>query len=281
MKEKFDVTTNETNPSQLSGLDDYMERGIKEIITERPEIEAILEDYDIGCGPCTVGQCLLKDIVEVHAIPPEEELEMIGRIHQVIDPNSPFKANKIRKKKSTPKVVNFSPPMQKLVDEHKFIKRLVAHIPHIIASIDLGTEEGRQRVLDGIDFIRNYADRYHHAKEEDLLFKYFDEDLDIIQAMYEDHKNARDHVKNIVMGIETRNRDNVITNLSAYQELLTDHIRKEDDILYPWMDRSITTAQVGTLFSAFNEVDQRFGDAPTRYEKFVNQLERNYQPNEE
>ena len=87
-------------------------------------------------------------------------------------------------------------------------------------------------------------------------------------------------VKSIVEGVESRNKESVIEDLAAYRELLTDHIRKEDDILYPWMDRKITTTQVGQLFSSFNEVDERFGDAPARYEEFVRELEEGFQPQE-
>jgi hemerythrin-like domain-containing protein len=81
--------------------------------------------------------------------------------------------------------------------------------------------------------------------------------------------------------MESRDRESVIENLGAYRGLLTDHIRREDDILYPWMDRNITTTQVGKLYSSFNEVDERFGDAPARYEKFVRELEEGFQPQEE
>ena len=275
------MTVNEAASSQTSGLEDYLNKGIKEIITERPGIEAILDDYDIGCGPCMVGTCLLKDIVEIHALSPRDEREMMGRIANAIHPDSEIDVPTIQRKTTARKAVTYSPPMQKLVDEHKLIKRLVAQIPRIIESLDLETEEGRRRVLAGVDFIRNYADSYHHAKEEDLLFKYFDEDAEIIQAMHEDHRNARSRVKNIVEGVESRDRESVIENLGAYRELLTDHIRKEDDILYPWMDRSITTTQVGKLFSSFSEVDERFGDAPARYEEFVRELEEGFQPKEE
>lgn len=268
---------NDAGSSQTASLEEYLNKGIKEIITERPEIEAILVDYDIGCGPCMVGTCLLKDIMEIHALSSDDEREMMGRISRAIHTDSKIDVPQIQRKTSARKVVTYSPPMQKLVDEHKLIKRLVAQVPNIIKSLDLETEEGRRRVLDGIDFIRNYADRYHHAKEEDLLFKYFDEDAEIIQTMHEDHRNARNRVKSIVEGVEARNRGSVIENLGAYQELLTDHIRREDDILYPWMDRNITTTQVGTLFSSFNEVDERFGDAPARYEKFMRELEEGFQ----
>lgn len=265
---------------QTEGLGEYLNKGIKEIITERPGIEAILDDYDIGCGPCMVGTCLLKDIVEIHALSPSDEREMMGQIAKAIHPDSEIEVPQIQRKTPARKAVTYSPPMQKLVDEHKLIKRLIAQIPRIIESLDLEAEEGRQQVLDGIDFIRNYADSYHHAKEEDLLFKYFDEDTEIIKVMHEDHRNARSRVKNIVDGVESRDRESVIENLGAYRELLTDHIRREDDILYPWMDRNITTTQVGTLYSSFNEVDERFGDAPARYEEFVRELEEGFQPKE-
>ena len=34
-----------------------------------------------------------------------------------------------------------------------------------------GSYTNWQFYLDGVDFIRNYADRFHHAKEEDVLFE--------------------------------------------------------------------------------------------------------------
>jgi hemerythrin-like domain-containing protein len=266
---------------QTANLEEYLSKGIKEIITERPEVEAILDDYDIGCGPCMVGTCLLKDIVEIHALSPSDEKEMMGRITEAIHPDREAEAAPVKREPRAPKEVTYSPPMQRLVDEHKLIKRLIAQIPRIIDNLDLETEEGRRLVLDGVDFIRNYADRYHHAKEEDLLFKYFDEDAEIIRAMHEDHRNARNRVKSIVEGVECRDRDSVIENLGAYRDLLTDHIRREDDILYPWMDRNITTTQVGKLFSSFSEVDESFRDAPARYAEFVRELEEVFQPQRE
>ena len=44
-------------------MEAYLNKGIKEIIDQFPEIEDILNEYDIGCGPCSVGTCLFKDIV--------------------------------------------------------------------------------------------------------------------------------------------------------------------------------------------------------------------------
>ena len=50
-------------------MDAYLNKGIKDIIKEFPEVEDVLNDYDIGCGPCTVGICQLKDIIDIHRLP--------------------------------------------------------------------------------------------------------------------------------------------------------------------------------------------------------------------
>ena len=52
----------------METLDDYLNRGIKEIIDSHPQVMDILNDYGIGCGACDVGTCLLKDIVSLHPI---------------------------------------------------------------------------------------------------------------------------------------------------------------------------------------------------------------------
>ena len=166
--------------------------------------------------------------------------------------------------------------MKKLVDEHVLIKRWIALIPMVVEHLDIESESGRQLILDGIDMIRSYADRYHHAKEEDILFKYFDQDSQIPQVMYEDHATGREHVKAMLEALERKDKTTLAEHLVAYRELLTEHIKKEDEILYPWMDRTLSTRQIGELFAKFSEVDDQMGFAPGKYEKFVEALEKQF-----
>ena len=120
----------------------------------------------------------------------------------------------------------------------------------------------------------------HHAKEEDILLKYFDENLDIIKTIYEDHENARAHVKAMLEGLDKKDKGAVSEHLNAYQELLTEHIKKEDEILYPWMDRNLSITQVGELFSRFNGKDEELNDTPEIYEGLINKLEKNFKREE-
>jgi len=72
-------------------MEKYMKRGVKEVIDAFPGIARILEDYEIGCGPCSVGTCLVKDIVEIHRLSPEKERELWVRIEQTIYPDRHIK----------------------------------------------------------------------------------------------------------------------------------------------------------------------------------------------
>ena len=262
-------------------MDEYLNKGIKEIIDEFPEVEDVLNDYDIGCGPCNVGICLLKDIVAIHRLPEDQEQQLMARIAKAIRPDQDIKIPEIEKSTETePREFKYSPPMKKLVDEHVLIKRWIALIPEVVKHLDLESEKGRRLILDGIDMIRSYADKFHHAKEEDILFKYFDENSDIFKVMHEDHTRGRTLVKEMLDALEKRDPKTIAKNLMAYRELLTEHIRKEDEILYPWMDNQLSTHQVGELFSKFDEADQQISVSTDKYENFIDRLEKKFEKQE-
>ena len=251
----------------------YLNKGVKEIITEFPKIEKILDEYNIGCGTCGEGLCLLKDIVEIHNVDDDVEEELMARISKVFYPDQDIKIPKRKRKPQGPKEIKYSPPMKKMVDEHVLIKRWLALIPKVIENIDLETEEGLRIINNGIDFIRNFADKYHHAKEEDEAFKYFDVNFDMIKVILNDHKKVRSHVKIMLQAIENKDKDTLVDHLKAYSEILPEHIKKEDEILFPWMDRNLSTTQVGQLYSKFNDIDKEYGEAPSKHRKFIEELE--------
>jgi hemerythrin-like domain-containing protein len=256
-------------------MENVIRTPIKELIARHPEVGSILDEYGIGCVPCGVGTCLLSDIVEIHDLPPEEEESMMRRIASVVSPGvSPALQARKRPSTSRKKEIAYSPPMKRLVDEHVLIKRFIALVPRIVADLDLSSEFEKRRILDGVDFIRCYADRFHHAKEEDILFACFDPGLDILKAMHEDHRKGRACVREAIDAVERGDSKAVAVSLRNYSEILTGHIKKEDEILYPWMDRCLSTRQVGELFSSFREVDERFEEDRRKYETFVFDLEK-------
>ncbi len=256
-------------------LEEYMNKGIKDVMAKFPAVADVLEQYNIGCAPCTEGSCLLKDIVDVHCLSPEDEKALMAQIAEILDSGLRAEIPAVRRSpQAKPKDLEYSPPLKKLVDEHVLIKKLLGLIPGLIENLDVESDEGRGLILQAVDFIRFYADKYHHAKEEDILFKYFDENSEILRTMHQDHEKARSHVRSILEALEKKDSDSIAGHLNAYRELLTEHIRKEDEILYPWMDKNLSMTQVGELFSKFAAVDDKTDkEVIDRCRKFVTELE--------
>ncbi|MBN2340721.1 MAG: hemerythrin domain-containing protein [Deltaproteobacteria bacterium] len=109
-----------------------------------------------------------------------------------------------------------------------------------------------------------------------MLFGYFDENIDIIKVMLADHETGRMHMKGVVDSVEARDAAGLVWHFSAYAELLAGHIEKEDEILYPWMDRELTDSQVGLMYARFNEIDTAANELPAKYLAVVDRLESVY-----
>ncbi|WP_347274374.1 hemerythrin domain-containing protein [Candidatus Kuenenia sp.] len=259
-------------------MENILNKEIKGIIDNYPEVGKILEEYGIGCAPCSVGSCFMKDIVGIHNLDPLQEATLMYRIEKAIYPDRDIPEPKVDLTKTAiPKKITYSPSVKKLVDEHVLIKRLLALIPSIVEYVESSMEVDEDLVLSCVDFIRNYADKYHHMKEEDILFKYVDENAEIIQIMYKDHDTGRNHIRQVVEGVKRGDKAAIKEHLFGYMDLLTQHIKKEDEILYPWIDRQLSDAQVGEMFQRCNDADASVGDElPRKYENFIIELEEKF-----
>ena len=111
----------------------YLNAPIKEVITKFPEVAGILTSYDIGCVPCAVGTCLLKDVVTIHNISENKKAELMYRVEKAIYPDRQIaKPVPVAEQPGSKKeVLRYSPPLKALVDEHDLIKRLLKSVPGI------------------------------------------------------------------------------------------------------------------------------------------------------
>ena len=98
-------------------MENVLNKEIKKIIDAYPEVGRILDEYGIGCVPCSVGSCLLKDVVGIHNLDPEQEATLMYRIQKAIYPNRDIQKPVVdMTKKSAQKKISYSPPVKKLVD---------------------------------------------------------------------------------------------------------------------------------------------------------------------
>ena len=64
---------------------DLGNREIKEVIEAHPKIGEILDNYEIGCIKCSIGTCLLKDVVAVHVLGDDIEAMIEKDINEYLD----------------------------------------------------------------------------------------------------------------------------------------------------------------------------------------------------
>jgi hemerythrin-like domain-containing protein len=167
-----------------------------------------------------------------------------------------------------------------LVDEHRLILRMISLLERNAPRTADGSYSNWKFYLDGVDFIRNFADRFHHAKEEDVLFESLvkngmPRENSPIAAMLMEHDQGRAFVKtmeaaalNVLDGQEDMERI-IADNALAYAALLREHIAKEDDILYPLAERVIPDTMRDDIIAGYSAAEAKTAADFTAYYEAV------------
>ena len=169
---------------------------------------------------------------------------------------------------------------QVMVDEHKLILRMITLVEHNTALLADGNFRNWQFYLDAVDFIRNYADRFHHAKEEDVLFTELvkngmPEKQSPIEAMHMEHDQGRAHVRAMedaaqkALDGEAGQPAIIIEHAKSYAALLRGHIAKEDDILYPLAERILPEGVRSGMLTKYEVAESRTPGLEARYLNMV------------
>lgn len=161
--------------------------------------------------------------------------------------------------------MNYS--VELMVKEHDDINRMNLVMRNICLGIMEGAEVPVQDFRSIIDFVRNYADKHHHGKEEKYLFPKMVERMGAIaenlvtHGMLVEHDLGRGHIRALETALneyekrETQElRLDIITEAMGYAHLLQLHTEKENSVVYPFAERSLTAAD----FDYVNEGSTRF-----------------------
>ena len=154
-----------------------------------------------------------------------------------------------------------------LKHEHRAIESVLDSLDKAADALRDGRSAPAWVFSDGIDFIRNFADRCHHGKEEGRLFPFLGErgmpvDGGPIAMMLMEHEEGRAHVRDAAAQFEkwsagdTEAGEAMADALQAYIMLLREHIYKEDNILYPMGDRVMSEEDDRRLVAEFDEVEE-------------------------
>jgi hemerythrin-like domain-containing protein len=137
--------------------------------------------------------------------------------------------------------------------------------------------------------IRNYADGFHHEKEEKILFpaladKGFSPSQGPVAVMLSEHIQGRNFVNEMAGYIALYKKNDkqalekVFKNMAGYVDLLRNHITKENNILFRMADRVLSEEDHKTLLDRYASVAPATanGGGIPEYISDIERLEKKY-----
>lgn len=168
--------------------------------------------------------------------------------------------------------------VDRLVEEHDLIERGLNLLEKSVSLIESG-----QSVPDGFPkwspgFFAQFADKCHHAKEEDLFFpllkeRGIPEEGGPIGVMLHEHDLGRDCVRRMREASEGDEFDatTFATTAKEFIPLLREHIFKENNVLFQMAGNVMSEADDADIDAKFNQVEQE-RDLAGMHERFDSEV---------
>lgn len=160
-------------------------------------------------------------------------------------------------------------PRGPLMIEHRLIEKMLKVVEKEIAYINNDSAVDSVFIDTVVDFIRIYADRTHHGKEEDILFRELekkdlnDDDRAIMKELINEHVLARKAVRELVAANQnfrngdSKTIDSIKEKMAYLVRFYPEHIQKEDKIFFPNTERYFTGKELEKMLADFREFDRK------------------------
>ncbi len=160
-------------------------------------------------------------------------------------------------------------PITILKEEHHLIREALENFILAKKKMESGETPPVAFFERGVEFIRSFVQKYHHFKEEYVMFQRLAEKkngtLDAqIDALRYQHERGRDLVLNMAEALEGYKKGLVIQttllleSLAAYPSLLRQHIHKEEHLFFPLVEKVLTDPEMEALLELFNKEEKKW-----------------------
>ena len=150
-------------------------------------------------------------------------------------------------------------PFRIMTREHYPIIEVASVLSAMRTTHDIDSETLRMV----IEFIRKFADLYHHEKEEKVVFEQAKKkriDTSPIDAMEKEHEMTRSRVREALASLEKGDLKNAIVNLREWANFIPDHIDRENHSLFPGLDMVFGENEREILLREFSRIDLELGN---------------------
>lgn len=170
-----------------------------------------------------------------------------------------------------------------LMIEHRLIERLIRRVDKELKHIETSRRTDPLLIDTFVDFMKIYADRTHHGKEEELYFQKLSEktmseaDRRLMDELIAEHKFGR-KTTDALLSANQRYKEgdaSALTEITARLHTLTEfyprHIEKEDKVFFPAAQEYFSEAEQQALLDAFWQFDRKM--IHEKYEAVADEME--------
>ena len=177
-------------------------------------------------------------------------------------------------------------PRGRLMIEHRVTERMLDVVNREVGKMLSDRVIEPIFIKTVVDFFQTYADRTHHGKEEEILFKELenknmtDKHTSLMMELIKDHKSARQ----VVLELKEANKEyseghdefsgKIISKLQFLLDIYPRHIMKEDTIFFPQTESYFTKAELDEMLNKFTEFDSRM--IHEKYSNLINEMKEKY-----
>lgn len=180
-------------------------------------------------------------------------------------------------------------PTQELTHEHAIVNQALKILAHLCDRVETGAPPNTAHIAQLLEFITEFVDRCHHAKEEELLFPAMEQAggaqiKPMVAQMLAEHDTGRSFGRKLKQAFadyaagQAHALPALVDNARRYIRILEPHIVKEDTILYVVAEQVLAQAQQTALTAGFAKIEaERAG--PGKHEEFhqlIHQLAKVY-----
>jgi hemerythrin-like domain-containing protein len=150
-----------------------------------------------------------------------------------------------------------------LMNEHEAILSAIKIMGSMLDTMETTASVDTSEIHNFIRFLKEFADKCHHGKEEGLLFPAMiatgnPDTSGPISMMLAEHAQGSKLIKEMEESTSTSvDLPKFAQTEKVYAHLIRNHMQKENWILFPMAENILTEAQLETLHEGFEKHEER------------------------
>lgn len=150
-----------------------------------------------------------------------------------------------------------------LLHEHEAILFALKILTNINRKLEAASQVDSADLSAFVGFLKEFADKCHHGKEEGLLFPALaasgvPEAGSSLGVLLKEHEEGRRWIAGMSAAIApVLDAAAFIRAAQSYTELLRAHIDKENEVMFPIAERVLSPEHLESLYEAFEEYESK------------------------